>query len=74
MFHFVLVFVVENWGTEVQPSKTQRNNTPQCFAGEKSHSILIHREGFLLAHSVFAIPLLCEFGKWLNSFVICKAR
>lgn len=60
--------MLENWGTKVQPSKTQRNNTSQCFAGEKK-SLQPHLSSGFPAHfSVSAVPLLCEFGKWLNSF------
>lgn len=61
-FHFVLVLVLENWGTKVQPSKTQ------CFAGEKKSLQPHSSSGFPAHFSVCAVSLLCEFGKWLNSY------
>lgn len=67
-FHFVLVLLLENRGTKVQPSKTRRNNTSQCFAGEKKSFQPHSSSGFPAHFSVSAFSLMCEFGKWLNSF------
>lgn len=60
--HFVLVLLLENWGTKVQPGKTQRTNTSQFFAGEKKLFQPHSSSGFSANFSVSAVSLLCEFG------------